>query len=97
MTGAEVIRTDTEHLRVRGKWFDARACVDLEYERAKAEHPDNPAFWMRPMFCTGSGYADAILALGADEVTEPAVWSAMFVGAPQNAPGTAPIQPGYNP
>ena len=53
-----------DYLRVNGiELGDVRASADLEYKRCQREHPDNPAFHMRPMFYTGSPYAKEILAL----------------------------------
>jgi hypothetical protein len=40
-----------------------RDIVGAEYARAKVEHPENPAFHMRPMFHTGSGFGAEILDL----------------------------------
>ena len=42
---------------------DVRIAGNLEYLRAKREHPSNPAFHMRPMFFTGSPYGKEILEL----------------------------------
>ena len=40
---------------------DFKDLVDWEYNRAKAEHAENPAFNMRPMWYTGSPYGQEIL------------------------------------
>lgn len=40
--------------------------VEAEYQRAKADHPANPAFHMRPMFYTGSPFGAEILALARE-------------------------------
>jgi hypothetical protein len=37
--------------------------TEAEYQRAKAEYPENPAFAMRPMWFTGSAYGREILRL----------------------------------
>ncbi len=53
-----------DFLRVDGiELGETRASGDLEFQRAKERHPDNPAFHMRPMFYTGSPYGAEILAL----------------------------------
>lgn len=63
-----VVRHTSAHgsgdcLTVDGVALDLRDMCRREHERAKRLHPDNPAFNMRPMFWTGSPYADEILAL----------------------------------
>ena len=52
-----------DFLSVDGVQYDLRKAGDLEYQRAKRDHPQNPAFFMRPMFRTGSPYADEIIAI----------------------------------
>lgn len=52
-----------DFLCVGGVELDLRVVVAIEYEYAKAEHPENPAFNMRPMFYTGSPYGAEILKL----------------------------------
>ena len=58
-------RRTGDFLRIGGVEFDLRAVVQLEYERAKRDHPHNPAFHMRPMFYTGSPHGAEITALGS--------------------------------
>lgn len=56
-------RPSGDFLRVGGVDLGSRKAADLEYARAKADHPENPAFYMRPMFYSGSPYGREILAL----------------------------------
>ena len=50
---------------------DVRIAAELEYLRAKRDHPSNPAFNMRPMFFTGSPYGKEILELFDKDTGEP--------------------------
>jgi len=52
-----------DYLRVGNTEVNLREAVNLEYQRARRAHPENPAFNMRPMFHTGSRYGREILAL----------------------------------
>jgi hypothetical protein len=55
---------DGDFLAVGGVLLgDCRDIASLEYNRAKAAHPENPAFYMRPMFYTGSPFGAEILFL----------------------------------
>lgn len=54
---------------------DVRIAADLEYLRAKRDHPSNPAFNMRRMFFTGSPYGKEILELFDEVYMQPTVIS----------------------
>ncbi|MDZ7906423.1 MAG: hypothetical protein U5N55_12055 [Cypionkella sp.] len=91
----EVYRTDTEHLIVRGKWFDARAVSQAAYDAVKAAGSKNPAFDMPPFCYTGCPYPDAILALELPEVDPPQKYRVMYVPHDGKKPyrGREPIWP----
>lgn len=53
-----------DYLRVGGVDLGCfRDLIEAEYQRAKRDHPENPAFHMRPMFASGSGFGREIMAL----------------------------------
>ena len=59
-------RPGAEWFEIDGVRRDLTALRNAEYQRANSLHPDNPAYHMRPMFYTGSPYADELLALIAE-------------------------------
>lgn len=53
-----------DFLRVDGVDLGSfRDLVDAEIRRAKLEYPENPAFYMRPMWFTGSPFGAEIMEL----------------------------------
>lgn len=69
MTDLEVVRFDTEHLWVKGRWFSVHDVADAALSAVVAAGSRNPAFDMPPFCYSGCPYADAILALGCDEIS----------------------------
>ena len=74
-----VTRTNTGHIRVNGKWFNLTDVVNAAFDKVRASGSDNPAFDMPPFFYTGAPYAEAIIALGCDEVAPPKSYRAEYV------------------
>ena len=53
-----------DYISVDGIYLgECRVLAELEYQRAKLINPKQPTHAMRPMFNTGSEYADEILQL----------------------------------
>ncbi|MCU0909770.1 MAG: hypothetical protein MUE98_00050 [Rhodobacteraceae bacterium] len=75
---ADVIRTDTEHMRVSGKWFRTADLADAAFDLVRRAGSENPAFDMPPFFYTGSPYGEALLALGVAPCDPPPSYRVMF-------------------
>jgi hypothetical protein len=74
-----VIRTDTGHVRVDGKWFSMRSLREALWQTLEDAGSTNVAFDIPGAFYSGSPWGDVLLSLGVVEVAEPANWRAEYV------------------
>lgn len=65
-----IIRTNTEHMCIDGKWFKTKDLSDAAYKKLSM-YTSNPGYHMPHMFKTHSKYANALLSLGVLETEAP--------------------------
>jgi hypothetical protein len=74
-----VLRTDTGHIVIDGKWFPLMALRDQLEAMLIAAGSRNVAFDMPPAFFTGSPFGPLLLDLGVPEVSPPQTFRVEFV------------------
>jgi hypothetical protein len=78
----------TNTILVDEKYYNLRECVDLAYQKVRA----NNSYGMSPFFYSGSPYGQSIVDLGALEITRPIGFRPSFLPHDGKRPAMAQMK-----